>query len=212
MVQIPSRCIHFKEGMDACKVVKNGWGHRDRGPGHPLRRVKCHHGSGYRLYPPGYGPYQRESVAPVDVAGELVFIGAGDGVRRSGELAWYRTIFGAVLDASLGLGWSRESPAEDPRRRRTQRRYMALAATLLGLSCDMEESISQSVAECLGIAWLSLSDRRKEYRSAVTYLERGPIIKAMLEMIPVDRSLSHRVLTAGFIAGLWGRPKHWDPG
>jgi hypothetical protein len=210
-VEIPPRCVHFEEGMDACKVVANGWGYRETGPCHPLRRVKCHHGPGYRLYPPGYGPYQRESVAPLDSAGEVVLVGDGE-AGKSGVLAWCRTFFAAVLDAAMGIGWSRESPADNLRRRRTQRRYMELCATLLGLSHEMGDEVCQRIAACLGIAWLLLSDRRAVYQSAVTYRERGPVIKSVLEMIPLDRSLSHRLLTAGFIAGLWGRPERWDPG
>jgi fructose-1,6-bisphosphatase/sedoheptulose 1,7-bisphosphatase-like protein len=76
----------------------------------------------------------------------------------------------------------------------------------------MDDEVSQQIASLLGIAWLSLSDRRTVYQSAVTYMEQGAVIKGVLEMIPLDRSLSHRLLTAGFIAGLWGRPKRWDPG
>lgn len=198
--------------MDECRVVKNGWRDRDTGPCHSLRRVKCHHGPGYTLYPPGYAPRKRESVAPVDSAGEMVLVGEGDGHPEQGALAWYRTVFGAALDAAGGVGWSRGSPVGDPRRRRTQRRYMEQCAALLGLSFEMEEPVSQSIAECLGVAWLGLSDQRRVYQSAQTYLERGPVIAAVLEMIPVDRSLSYRLLLAGFIAGLWGRPRRWDPG
>jgi hypothetical protein len=211
-VEIPPRCIHFEAGMDACKVVANGWGDRDTGPCHPLRRVKCHHGPGYRLYPLGYAPYQRECVAPVDGAGELVRIGVEDESGRPGSLAWCRTIFAAALDAAMGIGWSRESQADDSRRKRTQQRYLELCARLLGLSHEMGDEVCQRIAASLGIAWLLLSDHRAVYCSAVTYMERGPVIKSVLEMIPVDRSLSHRLLTAGFIAGLWGRPKRWDPG
>jgi hypothetical protein len=127
-------------------------------------------------------------------------------------LAWHRTFFAAVLDAAEGKGWSRESPADNPRRRRTQRRYLELCATLLGLSSEMEDEVCQRIAACLGIAWLALSDLRAVYRSEQTYLTRGRVIAAALEMVPVDRTLSHRLLTAGFIAGLWGRPKRWDPG
>jgi hypothetical protein len=210
-VEIPPRCIHFEAGMDACKVVANGWGYRDTGPCHPIRRVKCHHGPAYRLYPPGYAPYQRESVAPVDSAGELVRVGYEE-AGKPGVLAWCRTFFAAVQDAAEEIGWSRESPADDSRRRRTQRRYLELCARLLGLSHEMGDEVCQRIAASLGIAWLLLSDRRGGYLSAVTYMERGPVIKSVLEMIPVDRSLAHRLLTAGFIAGLWGRPKRWDPG
>lgn len=143
-VKIPPRCIHFEAGMDACKVVANGWGYRDTGPCHPLRRVKCHHGPAYRLYPPGYAPYQRESVAPVDGAGEMVRIGVEDESGCPGSLAWCRTFFAAVLDAAEGKGWSRESPADDSRRRRTQQRYLELCASLLGLSHEIEETTSRT--------------------------------------------------------------------
>lgn len=198
--------------MDACRVVKNGWGPRDTGPNHPLRRVKCHHGPGYRLYPPGYGPYKREAVAPVDASGEIVLVGDDGESGGSGMLAWCRTFFAAAQDAALGKGWSRESPADNPRRRRTQRRYMELCATLMGLCPETDDAVSQRIASILGIAWLSLSDRRAAYQTAATYMERGAVIKGVLEMIPLDRSLSQRLLTSGFMAGLWGRPKRWDPG
>lgn len=198
--------------MDECNVVKNGWGQRDTGPCHPLRRVKCHHGPGYRLYPPGHYPRGREAVAPVDSAGEMVRAGVDDELETLGGIAWHRTFFGAALDAALGVGWSRGSPVGDPRRRRTQCRYIELCATLLGLSYEVDAAVSQRIASFLGIAWLVLSDQRRVYQSAITYMERGPAIAAVLEMIPVDRSLAHRLLTAGFIAGLWGRPSRWDPG
>lgn len=216
MVEIPSRCIHFEEGMGECNVVKNGWGLRDTGPCHPLRRVKCHHGSGYRLYPLGHYPRGREPVAPVSSSGEIVRVAQGEDPyidkKTVGKPAWYITLFSAALDACAGIGWSRGSPAEDPRRRRTQRRYIEITATLLGLACDVGEEVSQRIAECLGVGWLVLSDKRRVYQSSLTYLERGPAVVAVLDMIPVDRSLAHRLLTAGFIAGLWGRPKRWDPG
>lgn len=211
-VEIPSRCVHFEEGMDACNVVKNGWRDRETGPCHPLRKAKCHHGPGYTLYPPGYGPYLQAPVAPVNGAGEIVLIGEGEESGTSGELGWWRTLFAAALDAALGLSWSRESPADDPRRRRTQRRYIVLAATLLGLATDLEKEIAQRVAECLGVAWLLLSDQRKVFRSALTYKGRGAAIASVLELVPVDRSVSHRLLKAGFITGLWGYPRRWDPG
>lgn len=204
--------------MDACNVVKNGWRDRETGPRHPLRKAKCHHGPAFTLYPPGYGPYLQAPVAPVNAAGEIVLIGegeetgAGDASETPGRVAWYRTFFAAALDAALGLSWSRESPADDPRRRRTQRRYMVVAATLLGLAAELEEEIAQRVAQCLGIAWLLLSDQRKVFRSALTYKGRGAVIASVLELIPVDRSVSHRLLRAGFITGLWGCPRRWDPG
>ena len=129
-----------------------------------------------------------------------------------GKLAWSRTIYAAALDAALGLSWSRESPADDPRRRRTQRRYLTLTAALLGLTASLDEAVSQRIAECLGIAYVLLSDQRNVYQSASTYHGKGAVILSVLELILIDNTLEYRLLKAGFIAGLWGLPKRWDPG
>ena len=129
-----------------------------------------------------------------------------------GRLAWSRTICAAALDACLGIGWSRESPGDDPRRRRTQRRYLTLTAALLGLTASLDEEISMRIAECLGIAYVLLSDQRNVYQSAPTYHGKGAAIVSVLELIPINNTLEYRLLKAGFIAGLWGLPKRWDPG
>lgn len=213
MVEIPVRCPWWEEGFDGCDVKGKGWRLRPTGPCHPLAKAKCHHGPAYTLYPPGFGPYQRNSVAPVSASGEIVRVGAGqDESETPGGLAWYRTLLAAALDAARGVSWSRESPADDPRRRRTQRRHIAIAATLLGLAAELDEEVSQRIAECLGVAWLVLSDQRSACRSAPTYVGRGAAVVEVLELVPVDRALGHRLLMAGFIGGLWGRPERWDPG
>jgi hypothetical protein len=145
--------------------------------------------------------------------GEVVFIrGDGDKDDSNAGPAFERTIHAGAIDASKGESWSRESPANDPRRRRTQRRYMALSATLLGLCTGLEAEIVQGIAECLGVAYLSLSDLRGRFASALTYQEKGVAIISALSLIPVDRTLGDRLLMAGFISGLWGRPERWDPG
>ncbi len=195
-----------------------GWRTRGTGPCHPLAKVKCHHGPAFTLYSPGYAPFQRELAAPVSSAGELVRVGLSESEASSttkaitGELAWSRTIFNAALDASRGESWSRESPAEDSRRRRTQRRHIALTAILLGLSAEVEEDKGQRIAGILGIAYLVLFDLRQIYQSASTYQGYGAVIVEALELIPVDRTLDKRLMTAGYIAELWGKPKRWDPG
>jgi hypothetical protein len=142
----------------------------------------------------------------VGVAGEE------DDEEAVGKLAWSRTIFAAALSAALGLSWSRESPGDDPRRRRTQRRYLTLTAAFLGLTASLDEAVSQHIAECLGIAYVLLSDQRNVYQSAPTYHGKGAAIVSVLELIPIDNTLEYRLLKAGFIAGLWGLPNRWDPG
>lgn len=212
MVEIPVRCPWWAKGSDECDASRHHWRERSTGPCHPLAVVKCHHGPAYTLYPPGFGPYQRNSVAPMSASGELVRVGAGDESETPGGLAWYRTLLAGALDAERGVSWSRESPADDPRRRRTQRRHIALAATLLGLAGELDEEISQRIASFLGVAWLVVSDQRSAYRSAPTYAGRGAAVVEVLGLVPVDRALGHRLLMAGFVGGLWGRPERWDPG
>ena len=215
LVDIPPRCPHWKSGCDECDVKGNGWRPRKTGPCHPLRRVKCRHGAGYTLYPPGHYPHGRSLVAPVSPDGELVrLVVAGEEVDEEvvGKLAWSRTICAAALDAALGLSWNRESPGDDHRRRRTQRRYLTLTAALLGLTAYLDEAVSQRIAECLGIAYVLLSDQQNIYQSAPTYHGKGAAIVSVLELIPINNTLEYRLLKAGFIAGLWGLPKRWDPG
>ena len=106
-VEIPTRCIHWEDDIDACDVKGNGWRPRKTGPCHPLRRVKCHHGAGYTLYPPGHYPRGRSLVAPVSPDGELVRVGIADAEvdkEMVGKLAWSRTIYAAALDATRRLG------------------------------------------------------------------------------------------------------------
>ena len=138
----------------------------------------------------------------------------GDGDRDDNNAvpAYDRTVHAGAIDASKGESWSRDSPADDPRRRRTQLRYTALSATLLGLSMALETEIVQRIADCLGIAYLAVLDLRRDFSSALTYQGKGAAIVSALELIPVDRTLGDRLLHAGFIGGLWGPPERWDPG
>ena len=199
-------------------MKRKGWRLRDTGPCHPLAKVKCHHGPAFTLYPPGYGPYQRELAAPVSPAGKLVRIGASSteaensGQEMAGGVAWWRTVFRAALDAARGVLWSRGSPVDDPRRLRTQKRHIVLTATLLGLTSEIKDDVVQHIADCLGVAYLVLSDLRRDYKASSTHLGRGTTIIKAVELIPVDRTLDKRLMTAGYIAGLWGKPEWWDPG
>jgi hypothetical protein len=215
LVAIPSRCIWWEKGGGECDVSRHHWRMRLTGPCHPLAVVKCHHGPAFTLYPPGHYRYGRASVAPVSSDGKLVRVGADDedvGEATFGKPAWLRTVFAATLDAASGLSWSRESPAADLRRRRTQRRHMALTATLLSLTADLDEAVSQRIAECLGIAYLLLSERRSAYQASPTYHGKGTAMASVLELIPINNTLEHRLLKAGFIGGLWACPKRLDPG
>jgi hypothetical protein len=213
LVAIPTRCVWWEAGADECDVRLHLWRPRNTGPCHPLAVLKCHHGSAFTLYPPGYGPYKRKSVAPMSGAGEVARIGGDvDGGKEIGEPAYEGTVHGAAMDASRGERWPRESPADDPRRRRTQDRYIAQSAMLLGLANELAEQVAQDIAECLCVPYLALSDLRNRYSTALTYQEKGAAIVSALALIPADRTLGDRLLQSGFIGGMWRHPVRWDPG
>lgn len=189
------------------------WRHRDTGPCHPLAVVKCGHGPAFTLYPPGYGPYDRTPSSPISGDGKIVRVGGGgDTGNEVGEPSWMKTVMAAGQDAARGISWSRESPLDDPRRRRTQRRYMEISARLLGLCVALDEGVAQRIAECLGIFYLKLLDLRRAYKTAMRYPEKGAVIVSALALVPVDLMLGERLMEAGIIGGLWRRPKRWDPG
>lgn len=188
------------------------WRFRKTGPSHRLAVVKCYHGPAFTLYPPGYGPYKRISVAPLSGTGEVVSLGADGDISDARIGVYMRTVHVGAIDAFFGERWSRESPVGDFRRRRTQDRYMNQSSILLGLSPALEENVVEEIAESLRVPALRLLDLRAEYGSAATYGEKGIAIVNTLLMVPVDRTIGHRFLMSGFIGGLWGRPGKWDPG
>jgi len=61
------------EGEEHCELKKCGFRNRKTGPEIPLRMLYCaSHGRHFRVYPPGYGPYQRTCLAAVDLQGEAL--------------------------------------------------------------------------------------------------------------------------------------------
>jgi hypothetical protein len=144
--------------------------------------------------------------------GELEFVGCDEQGKDTAVPAYEVTVHAAAIDASRGERWHRGSPAEDPRRRRTQDRHIEQSAMLLGLSIELEEKAVLAIAGCLSVPYLALSDLRNSYSSALTYREKGAAIVSSLALIPVDRTLGDRLLQSGFLGELWGRPERWDPG
>jgi len=151
------------------------------------------------------------SDAQGDAASTKTSDAAGDAVSRA--LDWVLTVFGAAQDAAEGHAWPRESPS----RWRTQGRWLQLGARLLGIdpvadNAEDEPHYREQIAETLGVPALRLRDGAQRYRLSRGYRERGRAVLKVLQQLPTPRSLAERLLAAGAIAGLWGRPSRWDPG
>jgi hypothetical protein len=221
VAKVPERCPVAEAG-ERCKVGLDHCRERKTGPCFPLAVMRCStHQVAFTVYPPGYYPYGRVAVAPVAPGGELLREGDADVTETSGAqgdavsraLDWVLTVFGAAQDAAEGHAWPRESPSGW----RTQGRWLQLGARLLGIgpaadgTAD-EQRYREQMAGMLGVSALHVLEGARRFRSSRGYRERGRAVMALLARLPTPRSLGERLLAAGAIAGLWGRPSRWDPG
>lgn len=187
---------------DPCRVGVHARRHRKTGPCHPLVVIRCKtHERCFTLYPPEYVPYGRKRVAPV----------GGDGRPEAASLNadhWRETLFGAAIEAA-----SRETPLwpRDPSAGqlslRTQRRWVERAAIWLGVLGDRR--LSERTAHLLSIDLHVHVQARATYRTAQGTRGRAQAVACVLDALPVDASMLHRVLRAGCLAGVCPRPWWW---
>jgi len=212
----PTQCPLFEPGTeDACVLRVHHHRERKTGPCFPLTVLICHtHHRSFTLYPPGHVPYGRVSMAPVSADGTLLREGDGEegGSTQARPLAWSDTLFGAALAAASGEHWSRESLFDDPRRRRTQGRWLEKAARVVGVLPVLGESLRQLVAEVLCVPHLVLRGAVDFDWSAASWQERGRAVRCVLDRIVASRILGDQITAAGGVAGAWGRPSRWHPG
>lgn len=200
---LPSRCV-FARGAETCSMFVGHDRPRKTGPRFPIAVVGCsaHPHRRYTLYPPGHVPYGREPVAPCSPSGGLLRDGA------PGEPVWEATLFAAAVDAAGGERWPSDSPAGDPRRRRTQGRRLELAGWLVGVHAEIADAARERIATRLGVPTLRLRSAAREWTKSWTM--RGAAVLAVLLAVSVDGALLDRILAAGALGGLWARPRRWD--
>lgn len=177
---------------------------RKSGPRFSIAVVGCsaHPHGRYTLYPPGHVPYGREPVVASSPSGGLLRDAA------TGEPVWEATLFGAAVDAAGGERWPSDSPALDPRRRRTQGRRLERAGRLLGVHAEVDDAARERIATRLGVPTLMLRSAAREW--AASWARRGAAVLAVLGAVSVDGALLDRILAAGALGGLWAEPKRWD--
>jgi len=163
------------------------------------------HNRGFTLYPPGYYPYSRHTLAPVDPEGNLLSV-SGDTHLFAG------TLFEAAQDAAAGIAWPSESEKNSLELRfSTQIRHLQRAIILFGLDpattlCQQEET-----AEILQISGQLLRDCAKRILSPKCgYQACGKAICHVLEQIPTMTALFERLAEVGAGAKLWPAPFFQD--
>lgn len=200
-VALPGRCPLGADGSE-CRVRVHDHRARKTGPRVALVVARCRtHARAFTVYPPGYVPYGRVAVVPVDLAGREVR-------TPSGERGLFDTLFEAAMDAAAGVRWPRSGAAE-PGTRRTQGRRLERASSLLGLALATSERRRERLAETLCVPLLTLHEApRESWHAGGSWTDRGQQIARVLREVREPA----RLLLAGEVGGLWGRPSRWDPG
>jgi hypothetical protein len=219
-VSMPNRCLEDDGDVDLakpCHIVVSHWRPRSTGPCFPLCVATCEtHGQAFTLYPPSHVPYGRFGVAPIALDGETL-VHAPDGDPPEPEIAhatagpqasWETTFLAAACDATRGKPWSRE---HGPLWWQTQRRRIVVGAKLFGIDTGLADASRDVRAGELEIAALVLRDEARDWSQAKGYRSRGAVVTSAMRGLPRGRCVLDRVLVAGALAGLWGRPYRWEP-
>src|SRR5512133_1202319 len=217
LADVPSRCLASTEtdSLD-CRIDVHHRRSRKTGPCHPLAVARCTtHGEMFTLYAPGYVPYGRVAMAPVDAEGQVLHeVFDVDSSKVEGELedqiAWNATIFRAARDGKDGFSWPRDGSTDALGSWRTQGRWIAITAALLGLTSGNTDR--WPLTGSLGLPTLTLRQASADYASTKGYVARGRAITLLLDALTgTGRRLLDLLLLAGCAAGRWGEALRWDP-
>lgn len=119
----------------------------------------------------------------------------------------------AALDAAAGRRWVHEPVAGDGvgPRYASQRRWLAASARLVGLTPELAPGVVERIVGELGVVASEHAVERRRYAASSSLAEQGRGVVRVLDAIGLESGLASRVLAAGHLAGLWGRPWLCDP-
>lgn len=203
---LPARCPFARPGEDGCRLGVHHRRARKTGPCFPLDVVRCatHPVHSFTLYPAGHFPYGRMALANCSAAGPPLLLDA-----ETGEPVWEGTVFEAAQQADSGIRWPPHSATDAPAGRRSQGRHLDLAGRLLGVHPDLDDGERERIATRLRVPTMALRSAAKQW--AASWSLRGAAITLVLAALVVNGSLLDRLLSAGYAAGLWARPRRWEP-
>jgi hypothetical protein len=160
------------------------------------------HKIGFTLYPYGYYPYSRHTLAPVDMEGNLL--------TKSYDKAtslFLGTLFEAATDAAEGITWDKESTDGSFKLRFiSQVRHMQRATILLGIAPETRTSLREEIAQILTVSGQAIIDTSIQIvQSSCDYQCYGNKICNLLQQIP-SGTVFERLAEAGASVGLWKEP------
>ena len=130
--------------------------------------MRCNtHDIGFTIYPPGYYPYSRHTLAPVDIEGNRITKAYDKTSLFSG------TVFEAAIDAAAGIQWQIESNDGLLKPRfSTQLRHIQRAAILLGIAPDTKPYLREEIAQILSVPGQILKDRSNQLHLSICEYQR----------------------------------------
>ena len=202
---VPSRCPFAAPGEPGCHVAVRHRRDRKTGPCFPIAVVQCsaHPLHSFTLYPPGHFPYGRRPLVSSSVSGPLLLDPA------TKQPTWAGTVLQAAADAAEAVRWAPHSVTEAPAVRRTQGRHLDLAGLLLGVHPELDDGDRERIATRLRVPTMVV--RAAASMWPVSWTTRGAANVLVLAAVSVDGSLLDRLVSAGYAAGLWARPRRWAP-
>lgn len=201
---LPNECPC--RGGKPCKIVFDHLRERKTGPCCSLFVMRCKtHKRGFTLYPPGYYPYSRHTLAPVDLEGNPLSVSEKETRQYSG------TLFEAAQDASDGVAWAAESYENSLQMRfSTQVRHLQRAIVLFGLDPAARLFQREETAKILQIPGQLIHDCAKRILAPrCGYEAYGKAIYTILKQIPT-MTLFERLAEVGAGAKLWAAPFFQD--
>lgn len=188
---MPRMCPFGGDGR-MCRVGRHMKRDRCVGPGFALIVAVCReHGTYFTLYPPGWTPYGREPVVDVEPTWD----------RPKGR-AWSKSIFAVCLAAAALQMWPRESVGA-PACGLTQTRRIRRCGQWLGLSGSV--SMAEMASVGLGTPLATHLERQRCFSRSSKRLAQGRAVAELLDWVPNDEGLWHRLLAVGSMTGACGR-------
>jgi hypothetical protein len=160
------------------------------------------HKIGFTLYPYGYYPYSRHTLAPVDMEGNLLT----KSYDKKTSL-FIGTLFEAATDAAEGITWDKESTDGSFKLRFiSQIRHMQRATILLGIAPETRNYLREEIAQILTLSGQAIIDTSLQItQSPHDFQCYGDKICNLLQQIPLG-TLFERLAEAGASVGLWKEP------
>lgn len=203
---LPTVCPLHATDDRACRIKNSHRRDRKTGPDFSIFVVVCkEHNIGFTLYPPGYYPYSRHTLAPVSSAGSLP-------AEQAENHRFNGTLFDASIDAAAGNVWCQESTENSlTPRRTTQNRHLRRIAELFGIGADGERRQREEVSEILMVPGQLLYDCSISLAVTSAIELKGMIIAGILDQLPFVTTIFQRLAEVGAGAGLWPPPLFCNP-